>query len=112
LYIKTIDIAHPPLSSDAAEKLLDDEIRQVRNSRELRALKVIHGYGSIAGRGVLKEVVKNRAYQNRKHLLAVIPGEEYSIVNTKTMEMRKVCGQIADPDLDSNNPGMTIIWVK
>ena len=112
MYIKTIDIAHPPLSSNVAEKLLDDEILQVRNSRELRALKVIHGYGSIAGRGVLKEVVKNWTYQNRKHLLAVIPGEEYSMVNTKTMEMRKVCGQISDPDLDASNQGITIIWVK
>jgi hypothetical protein len=112
LYIKTIDIAHPPLSSEAAEKLLEDEIRQVRNSQELRALKVIHGYGSSAGRSVLKEVVRNWSYRNRKHLLAVITGEEYNITNAKTMKMRKECGQLPDPDLDSSNPGMTIIWVK
>jgi hypothetical protein len=112
LYIQTIDIAHPPLSSDAAEKLLDDEIRRIRSTSELRVIKVIHGYGSTAGRSTLKELVKNWSYRNRKHVLAVIPGEEYSILNVKTMEMRKACGQISDPDLDTCNSGITIIWVK
>jgi hypothetical protein len=112
MYIWTIDIAHPPLSYGAAEETLDYELRQARNTKERRVLKVIHGYGSTTGQSVLKELVGNWSYRNRGHLLAVIPGEKYGILDAKTMEMRKTCGHISDPDLDANNPGITVIWVK
>jgi hypothetical protein len=111
LYIKTIDIAHPPLSSNEAEELLDEEFLAVRNSKDLRALKIVHGYGSEAGRSILKVVVRNWTYRNRKYLVDTIPGEEYSIMNAKTMEMRKKCGQVPDPDLEASNPGITIVWI-
>jgi hypothetical protein len=112
VYIKNIDIAHPPLSSETAEELLNNEIRALRNATEIKALKIIHGYGSSKGKSVLKEMVKNWAYNNRKNILAVIPGEEYGLLNAKTMEMRKHCGQLSDPDLDTANPGITVIWIK
>ncbi len=112
MYITTVDIAHPPVSSDAAENILDEEVRSVRKSKDLRVIKIIHGYGSSKGRSVLKDMVKNWTYINRKYLKAVIPGEDYSIMDAKTMEMRKICGQVSDPDLDKGNQGITIIWIK
>jgi hypothetical protein len=111
MYVRTIDIAHPPLTSEAAEELLDHEMSQIRYTRAWRVLKVIHGYGSGGGRSVLKDVVRNWSYRNREHLLAVIPGEQYDIFDTKTIEMRKACGQVSDPDLGARNLGITLMWI-
>jgi hypothetical protein len=110
--IRTIDIAHPPLKSDDAEQLLESELQNARLSKERCVLKVIHGYGSYERPGVLKEIVRNWAYRNRTKLSAVIPGEEYAMFDAKTIEMRKVCGQISDPDLGTGNPGITLIWIQ
>jgi hypothetical protein len=110
--VRTIDIAHPPLKSDDAEQLLENKLRGARLSKERCVLKVIHGYGSDERPGVLKEVVRNWTYRNRKKLLAIIPGEDYNIFDAKTIEMRKACGQIIDPDLGASNPGITLIWIK
>ena len=112
MYVHTIDIAHPPLTSDAAEITLDDEISHVRSAQNRRVLKVIHGSGTSDRPAVLKQVVRNWAHRNRARLLAVIPGEEYSILDPKTQEMRKQCGQVTDSDLDATNSGITVIWVK
>jgi hypothetical protein len=112
MVIRTIDIAHPPLASGVAEEVLADELKNVQSSKDLRVLKVIHGYGSKGKAGVLKEVVRNWAYRHRARLLAIIPGEEYTMFDTTTIEMRKSCGQESDPDLGAGNPGMTLLWVK
>jgi hypothetical protein len=56
-------------------------------------------------------MVQNWAYLNRKHILAVIPGEEYGIFNLSTQELRDLYGSISDDDLDQKNPGITIIRV-
>jgi hypothetical protein len=112
MYIRTIDIAHPPLVSETAEALLDEEVQYIRSAKEWRVLKVIHGYGSQERPGILKEVVRNWAHRNRTKLLAVITGEEYQMFDAKTIELRKVCGQINDPDLGAGNSGVTLIWIK
>jgi hypothetical protein len=109
--IRTIDIAHPPLKSNDVEQILDNELKNARISKEHCVLKIIHGYGSYERPGVLKDVVHNWAYRNRIKLSAVIPGEEYTMFDAKTIEMRKVCGQISDPDLGAGNPGITLIWI-
>jgi len=112
MYIRTIDIAHPPMKSDDAELLLDNELQNGRLSSEQCVLKIVHGYGSDERPGVLKEVVRNWAYRNRTKISAVIPGEEYTMFDAKTIKMRKECGQISDPDIGSGNSGITLIWIK
>ena len=112
MYIHTIDIAHPALASEVAEEALDGAIAYIRSSRTLRVLKIIHGHGDSERPSVLKGIVQNWAYRNRKHFKAVIAGEEYGIFNPDTLELRKACGQVSDGDLDAHNPGVTIIWVK
>ena len=112
MYVHTIDIAHPPLSSESAEELLDDEVTQVRFTQKWRVLKVIHGRGTKDRPAVLKQVVHNWAHRNRKRLLAVIPGEDYSILDANTQEMRRQCGQVPDTDLGALNSGVTLIWIK
>jgi hypothetical protein len=112
MYFHTIDIAHPPLASTTAEDVLDDESSQIRFTQKWRVLKVIHGHGTNERVSLLKEVVHNWAHRNRVHIRAVIPGEEYHLTNPVTQEMRKICGQVHDPDLGASNPGVTLIWIK
>jgi hypothetical protein len=112
MYIHTIDITHPPLVPDDAEQAIDEAIDIIRLTQKWRTLKIIHGCGTQERLGALKQVVQNWASRNQKHFLAVIPGEEYHISNTLTQEMRKVCGKVPDTDLDANNPGVTLIWIK
>ena len=112
MYISIIDISHPPLPSDTAEKVLDDEVTRMRSTHRWRVLKVIHGHGTLKRPAVLKQVVHNLAYRNRTRLLAVIPGEEYNIHDAQTQEMRKQCGQVADTDLGASNTGITLIWIR
>jgi hypothetical protein len=112
MYVHTIDIAHPPLASGIAEKMLDDELIQIRSMNKWRVLKVVHGQGTNEHPAVLKQVVRNWAHRNRARLRAVIPGEEYDILDAKTQEMRKQCGQVEDSDLGVSNPGITLIWIK
>ena len=110
-YILQIDIAHPPLPSAKAETELTRILSRAIHTKTIQAIKVIHGYGSTGHGGVLKEVVQNWAYRNRKHIRAVIPGEEYGIFDPATQELRELHGAILDEDLDQKNPGITIIRI-
>jgi len=112
MYFHTLDIAHPPLTSDTAEEVIEDEVNQIRGTQKWRVLKIIHGHGTNDRPAVLKQVVHNWAHRNRSHLRAVILGENYNILDATTQEMRKQCGQVPDPDLGMSNPGMTLIWIK
>ena len=110
-YIQTLDIAHPPVSGDDAEIILEVELRKIRNSTSLRVLKIIHGYGSKGRGGTLKDVVRNWLYVNRNLFRCVIDGEHANIFNSNIQEILKVCGHNADTDLRSPNRGVTIVWV-
>lgn len=111
-YILTIDVAHPRRGPKQVEDELDAALSKVRNHSTLRAVKVIHGYGSSGKGGATKETVKNWAYQRRRRLRAVIAGEDYDLFDDDVQELRDECGQMDDPDLGAGNPGVTVLWVK
>jgi len=108
----TLDIAHPPMRSEDAELLLDQSLRQMSTGSTVRALKIVHGYGSKGTSSILKSVVTDWTHKRRSTVRAIISGPEYSVYNSTTQSMRKECGQIADADLESANPGITILWIK
>lgn len=111
-YLLVIDVGHPPRLPKQVENELEAAFAKVRSSSTLRALKVIHGYGSHGRGGSTKETVRNWAFQFRQRFRAVINGEDYDIFDDDTQEMRGECGQIADTDLGTGNAGITLIWVK
>jgi hypothetical protein len=111
-YLLVIDVGHPPRPPQQVENELEAALAKVRSSSTLRALKVIHGYGSHGRGGSTKETVRNWAFQFCQRFRAVINGEDYDIFDSDTQEMREECGQVADVDLGSGNAGMTLIWVK
>lgn len=111
-YLLTVDLAHPPRPPERVEADLETLLMKIRNSNQYRALKVIHGYGSHGRGGATRETVRDWAYGARKRLRATITGENYSIFDDDTQEMRDECGKLDDHDLNSANAGITILWVK
>lgn len=111
-YLLVLDVGHPPRSPKQVEDELEAAFAKVRNSSTLRALKVIHGYGSHGRGGSTRETVRNWAFQFRRRFRAVINGEAYDIFNDEVQEMRAACGQLDDNDLGIGNTGITLIWVK
>jgi len=111
-YIFTLDIAHPPVTSDDAEIIIQTEIRKVRNSETLRVLKIIHGYGSKGRGGTLKNIVRHWLFKHRNEYLAVIAGENASIFHSDIQNILQTCGSSYDNDLRVSNLGITFVWVK
>ncbi|MBA4313528.1 MAG: hypothetical protein C0417_12965 [Chlorobiaceae bacterium] len=105
--VLTVDVAHPPRKPEQVEQQLEETLSQVRTSSSLRIIKIIHGQS-----GKTKQTVRNWAYNKRRHLRGIIYGENYSIFDEATQEMRDEVGQFPDSDLEASNDGITIIWVK
>ncbi len=110
--ILTIDVAHPPRHPDVVELQLTEAWSKVRNSSTLRILKIIHGHGSTGKGGSTKDVVRNWAFRTRARVKAIIEGENYSVYDADTQEMRSEVGTFGDLDLENGNPGITVIWIK
>jgi hypothetical protein len=110
--LHTIDLAHPPLHPDRVEEELQAAWQKVRNSRTLHILKIIHGYGSSGQGGSTRTYVRNWAFNHRSRFRAVINGEDYTLFNSATQEMRHDCGDYNDPDLTRGNPGALIVWIR
>ena len=108
----TIDVAHPPLPQERVEEILRESLARVRNSPQLRVLKVVHGYGSSGEGGSTKSVVLNWTYQNRSRIRAVFQGEQYNLFEREVQTMRKEIGPFRDNDLEVTNPGITICWIR
>ncbi len=110
--ILTIDVAHPPRHADEVEREIVSAVAQVAGSSSLRLLKIIHGHGS-SGRGsATREVVRGWAFRHRQKFRAAIEGEEYSRFHPDVQEIRKVIGEFPDPDLEAQNRGILVLWVK
>ncbi len=84
----------------------------VRNSPSLRIMKIIHGRGSKGGSAMTKDLVRNWAFRHRDTFRMGIEGEHYSVHEPGTQQLRREVGQYPDEDLDNENPGITLLWVK
>ena len=105
--VKTLDVAHPPRRPDEVERQLEEALSQVHKSTSLRVLKIIHGRS-----GNTKIITRNWAYNKGRRLRGIIYGENYTIFDQPTQEMRDEVGKFSDSDLKSPNDGIIILWVK
>lgn len=105
--VLTVEVGHPPRRPDQVEHELEGALSKGCSSTTLRLLKIIHGRS-----GTTKETSRNWAYNNRRRLRGIIYGENYSIFDKITQEMRDEVGQFPDTDLEASNGGITILWVK
>ncbi len=99
---------------DEARRLVASEIK--RATREgVRALKVIHGYGS-SGKGGALCVGLRKSFRLRKKEGAIkefVAGEEFTIFNETVLALLEAVPELrGDPDLGATNEGITILWLK
>lgn len=110
--VETIDIAHPPLGADEAERLLDETLRRAELGGKVRVLRIIHGYGSSGRGGALKTVVANWAHRRRERFAMVVPGERFSPFDA---EVREAVGSSGVEGLftpETANEGVTLLFLR
>ena len=81
----------------------------------MRALKIIHGYGSSGKGGTLNHGLrKSFALRKKEGLIKdFIPGENFTIFDPVVLELLKAVPDLrADPDLAATNEGVTVLWLK
>ncbi len=110
--ILTVDIAHPPMDREEANNFLSYTFLKVKNSKTLRVIKIIHGYGSKGEGGILKTETLNWAYLNREKICQFFSGEELSLNNENFQSMCIECKISLKNFSDSINKGTSIVWVK
>ena len=91
-----------------------EEIRRAKRER-VRFLKVIHGYGS-SGKGGALCIGLRRSFKLRKKegvIRDFVAGEDFSIFNEAVLQMLEADPALrGDPDLNSTNEGVTLLWIK
>ena len=112
--IKALNVEADMPSLDEARRRVVDEIRRARREG-VRALKVIHGYGS-TGKGGKLCVGLRRSFALRKRegvIKDFIACEDFSIFNPTTLNLLEAVPQLrGDSDLDATNEGVTFLWLK
>jgi len=96
----------------------DDAIRRItfhlRNGKGqgVRAVKIIHGYGSTGSGGKIRSRARQYLEAQKKNgqIRDFIPGEQFSIFHEGTRAAFAACPALRqDRDLDRHNNGMTIV---
>jgi hypothetical protein len=96
------------MSSDEAERVLDEALRSTQLSGSTRVIRVIHGYGSGGKGGTLRTTVRNWAFRRRERIRMVIPGEEYSPLDPTVGRVLQE-GGISLPEMGPSDPGVTFL---
>jgi hypothetical protein len=98
---------------EVGQKRLYLEIITAKN-QGVKALKVIHGYGSSGVGGRLKRGILEFLAAKKKEgfIKAFIPGEDWSIFNQTARDIMEQCNDLRkDNDLDNHNLGITIVLI-
>jgi hypothetical protein len=108
---KTINLEEGMPLVHEAIKILEDAIKQARKNK-IKALKLIHGYGSsgVGGR-IRRGVLKNLEEKKQSgQIQDYIKGEQWSIFNAQARSIMDDCPALSkDGDLDKFNIGITIV---
>jgi len=112
--IRTFNVEAGLPTLDEARRLVIEEIKKAKRAGA-RVLKVIHGYGS-SGKGGALCVGLRKSFALRKKERVIrdfIAGEDFSIFNDTVLALLEAVPELrGDPDLNSINEGVTVLWVK
>jgi hypothetical protein len=78
----------------------------------VKAIKVIHGYGSHGKGGVISKAVFSYAkrMEKQKVIKLFLLGSDWNLANEKTLQVVYACkDSYGDEDLNKQNPGITIL---
>src|SRR5512136_140342 len=97
-----------------ARRLVIEEIKRAKREG-VKVLKVIHGYGS-SGKGGALCVGLRKSFGLRKKegvIKDAIAGEDFTIFNDTVLGLLEAVPELrGDPDLNSINEGVTMVWLK
>jgi hypothetical protein len=109
--VEHINLKEDMPSVDEAGRRLAQILKSSR-SRAVKALKIIHGYGSQGVGGAIRASVRKSLMKRvrAKEIRACIPGETWSLLNKESQEVLRQCDALSgDPDLGMANPGITVV---
>jgi hypothetical protein len=108
--VKTLNIeANMPTVEEARQTLLV-EVKQAKQSG-VKALKIIHGYGSSGKGGALRGALRSSLLRRKKEGLVtrVIFGEKWSVFEEDARYAIECCPELrGDRDLNRSNEGITL----
>jgi len=109
--LRTLNVeAGMPTVEQARQHLLT-ELRQAKQSG-VRAMKIIHGYGSSGKGGALRDGLRKSLLRRKKEGLVtrVIFGEKWSVFEEDARHALECCPELkSDRDLNRSNAGITIV---
>lgn len=85
---------------------------RTKKSLGVRALKIIHGYGSSGTGGRIRVECRGAlaAMQKRGEIRFFVPGEQFTIFDEQTQKLLLACpGLRRDHDLERHNNGITMV---
>ena len=104
-----------PLAVDEALSKVELELETLAISKETKVLKVIHGYGSKGVGGTIKKELNLllKRYLRQGKILDFIPNEKFTTQSEHYQHFTKLYPElILDSDLQNQNPGITLIFLK
>ena len=107
----TINIKSDMPTVDEARKRLLSELQRAR-AKGVKAIKLIHGYGSTGVGGKLRDALRSSLSRRRKEgvIQSYVTGEKWSIFEEQGRALLEACPELrGDSDLDRGNEGVTII---
>ena len=110
---KTLNLKEFMPTVEQALKMIEIEIETAKKEG-MKALKVVHGYGSSGVGGEINKALPNWAKLAKKKKLIkdFIKGTEWITDSEKVLEAKKYCQNlIGDPELFFYNPGVSIILI-
>lgn len=107
----TINLEEGRPTRDIALRRLSDEIVRYKAQR-VKAVKLIHGYGSSGVGGVIRVAVRKELehMKNRGVIKLYVAGENFEIFSSDTIKMLDSCNALrSDRDLGRFNNGITMV---
>ncbi len=111
---KTLNLKEYMPTVDQALKMIEIEV-ELCKKEGIKALKIIHGYGSSGVGGEIRKALKNWAKLSmRKGLFEdFIRGEEFLSETQKVKDAKTICPElVGDIDLYFANPGISVIIIQ
>ncbi len=112
--LKTLNIEAGLPTLDEARRRVIEEIRQSKRAG-VRVLKIIHGYGASGKGGKLRTGLRKSFALRKKEgvIKDFIPGEALSIFEDGTLKLLEAVPEFrGDPDMNTINEGVTVLWLK
>ena len=111
--MEEINIEYGMPTADVAMPLLSERLRSLKKSG-VKAVKIIHGYGSTGKGGRLRKATLALLDESKKSGLIkeFVAGEQWSKFELRTLTLIDRMPELyKDPDLERYNRGITVVFL-